>query len=79
MARKKCFVLPHMADRPFSSAVIAGDFIFTSGSSGTVDAQSNSIEGIEAQTRQCLQNQKKELELVGASLSDVVKVQVFLS
>lgn len=79
MARKECFVLPHLADRPFSSAVRAGDFIFVSGSGGYVDAQGNPVTGIEDQTRQCLENQKKGLELAGASLSDVVKVQVFLT
>ena len=79
MARKECFVLPHMVDRPFSSAVRAGDFVFVSGSGGHVDAQGNPVKGIEAQTRQCLENQKRELELAGASLSDVVKVQVFLT
>jgi 2-iminobutanoate/2-iminopropanoate deaminase len=79
MARKECFVLPHLADRPFSSAVRAGDFIFVSGSGGYIDAQGNPVTGIEAQTRQCLENQKKGLEVAGASLSDVVKVQVFLT
>ena len=79
MARKEYFVLPQMADRPFSSAVRAGDFIFASGTSGTVDTQGKPIESLEAQTRQCLENLKKELELAGASLSDVVRVQVFLA
>ncbi|MCK4787869.1 MAG: RidA family protein [Desulfobacteraceae bacterium] len=79
MARKEYFVLPQMADRPFSSAVTAGDFIFASGTSGTVDTQGKPVESLEAQTRQCLENLKKELELAGASLSDVVKVQVFLA
>jgi len=79
MARKEYFVLPQMADRPFSSAVRAGDFIFASGTSGTVDTQGKPVESLEAQTRQCLENLKKELELAGASLSDVIKVQVFLA
>ena len=79
MARKEYFVLPQMADKPFSSAVRAGDFIFASGASGTVDTQGNPVKGIEAQTQRCLENLKKELELAGASLSDVVKVQVFLA
>jgi len=79
MARKEYFVLPHMADRPFSSAVRAGDFVFASGTGGTVDAEGNPIEGIENQTRQCLENLKKALEAAGTSLSDVVKVVVFLT
>ena len=79
MARKEYFVLPQMADKPFSSAVRAGDFVFASGTSGTVDTQGNTVKGIEAQSRRCLENLKKELELAGASLSDVVKVQVFMA
>lgn len=67
-----------MTDQPFSSAVRSGDFIFTSGRSGYVDARGNPVKCIQAQTRQCLENLKKQLELAGASLSDVVKVQAFL-
>lgn len=37
------------------------------------------VEGLEAQTRQCLENIKKALEVVGASLGAVVKVLIFLT
>ena len=79
MVRKKCYVLSHLADRPFSSAVRAGDFIFICGLSGVMDAKGKPIEGdVRTQTRQCLENIGSALELANASFSDVVKVLVFL-
>ena len=79
MARKEVIFMPGMEDRPFSSAIRAGDFIFVSGTVGRVDAQGNPLEGIEAQTSQCLENIKSALQTAGASLSDVVKATVFLT
>ena len=79
MAKKEAIIMPNTENLPFSSAVRAGDFIFASGTVGVKDAQGNPVEGIEAQTRQCLENIKRVLETAGASLSDVVKVQVFLT
>ncbi len=79
MVRKEVIVLPGMKDRPYSSAIRAGDFIFVSGTIGGVDAQGNPIEGIAAQTRQCLENMKSVLQTAGSSLSDVIKATVFLT
>ena len=72
-------IIPTKEDMPFSAAVTAGDFIFVSGSVGYVDAQGNPIEGIEAQSKQCLENIKQVLQKADASLSDVVKATVFLT
>lgn len=79
MAKKEVIIMPNMKDRPYSSAIRAGDFIFTSGAVGNVDSQGNPVEGIEAQTRQCLGNIKNVLQAAGSSLSDVVKATVFLT
>ena len=79
MTKREVIIMPNTADRPFSSAVRAGDFIFVSGQGGHVDAQGNPVEGIEAQTRQCFKNMKQVLQAAGSSLSDVVKVTVFLA
>ncbi len=78
MTKREVIIMPNTADRPYSSAVRAGDFIFVSGTMGSVDAQGNPVEGIETQTRQCLENIKQVLQAAGSSLSDVVKVTVFL-
>ena len=64
---------------PYSPAVRAGNYIFVSGQIGFNDPQTGKDnEGIEAQTKQCLENMKRVLESMGASLSDVAKVTVFL-
>ena len=63
---------------PFSPAVRAGDYIFVSGQGGFVDAQGKEVKGIEAQTERCLDNIRRILEAAGSSLTDVVKVTVFL-
>lgn len=63
---------------PYSPGVKAGDYIFVSGQVGHVDGKGNKVEGIEAQTRQVLNNMKNVLAAAGASLSDVVKSTVFL-
>jgi len=56
----------------------AGDFVFTTGRWGGVDGQGNPLEGIEAQTRQCLKNMEELLEAAGATMDDAVKVNVLL-
>lgn len=64
---------------PYSVAVKAGDFVFTSGQVG-IDPSQNAIVsgGIEAETRQVLKNLTAVLEAAGVSLQDVVKTTVFL-
>ena len=79
MTKRGVIIMPNTADRPYSSAVRAGDFIFVSGTGGYVDTQGNPVEGIEAQTRQCLENIKQVLQAADSSLSDVIKVTVFLA
>ncbi|MDP3878726.1 MAG: RidA family protein [Dehalococcoidales bacterium] len=79
MARKEFIIHPTRADLPYSAAVRSGDFIFVSGTLGHVDAAGNPINGIAAQTIQCLENLNRTLETAGVSLGDVVKTTVFLS
>lgn len=63
---------------PISTGVKAGNYIFLSGQIGLVDERGNELKGIEAQTRQSLENMKGILKEAGASLNDVVKVTIFL-
>ncbi len=76
---KQVIIMPNTAERPFSSAVRAGDYIFLSGSGGFVDKDGRKVKGIKAQTSQCFENIKQVLEAAGLSLSDVVKVTVFIT
>lgn len=64
--------------RPFSPAVRAGDFIYVSGQV-PADAQGEIVSGgIEAQTRQVMDNIKAALALAGATLDDVCKCTCWL-
>ena len=76
---------------PFLSPVIrAGDFLFVSGNAGLLPGSPPTGDdgswqpgalvegGIEAETRQTLENIKTALEAAGGRMSDVVKVNTFL-
>lgn len=64
---------------PFAHGVRAGNMVFTSGQTGTDPKTGQVVEGIEAQTNQCLSNVEAVLEAVGYTRKDVVKVTVFLA
>jgi 2-iminobutanoate/2-iminopropanoate deaminase len=62
---------------PYSQAIVAGGFVFCSGTAGIDPATGAVAEGIEAQTEQALQNLAAVLEAAGASMADLVKVTIF--
>lgn len=63
---------------PLSPAVRAGDFVYVSGQV-PVGADGKIVGGgIEAETRQVLENVKAALALAGCELGDVVKTLVIL-
>lgn len=65
---------------PYSPVVRAGDFLFLSGQVPVDPATDKMSTGdIKHETRLALNNLKRLLEGVGASLADVVKVGVFLA
>jgi len=63
---------------PFSPAVKAGPFVFVSGQVAMGDNGEIVPGGIEAQTRQTLNNVERALALAGCTLNDVVKATVWL-
>ncbi len=64
--------------RPLSPAVRAGDFVYVSGQV-PVDANGELVGGgIEAQTRQVLENVRAALALAGADFDDVCKCTIWL-
>jgi len=76
---KQVFNVPNAPKYPFSPAIRAGDYIFVSGQGGFQNPKTGeAIEGIEDQTRLCLENIKRVLEAAGSSLENVVKVTIFL-
>jgi len=62
----------------FSHAVQVDDHIYVAGTLGT-DADFNLADGVHGQTLQALDYIKRILEECGASLDDVVKVNVYLT
>ena len=76
---KEVITVPNRPKTPYSPGIKAGDYIFVSGQVGLVDDKGRELKGVEAQARQCLENVKQVLEAAGSSLSDVVKVTVFLA
>ena len=64
---------------PYSLGVQAGHLVFTAGQIGIIPATGEIIDGgVEAETRQALENVKAILEAAGTSLVNVVKTTVFL-
>ena len=64
---------------PYSAGVRAGSTVYVSGQLPADPATGAFPEGIEAQTRQSLNNLKAILEAEGLSMSNVVKTTVLLS
>ncbi len=65
---------------PFSGAVRVGDLIFVSGNIGNLPGAFELVPGgIEAETRQALENIKAVLEQHGSSLDHVVKCTVMMT
>ena len=65
-------------DSPYSPVFVSGDLVYTAGQIGS-DANGAVAEGIEAQTRQALENLQLCLEAAGCSLGDVMKVNAYLT
>jgi enamine deaminase RidA (YjgF/YER057c/UK114 family) len=69
---------PFETEIAYSRAVVQGDWVFVSGTTG-FDYQSMTIaDDIETQTEQCLLNIAAALAQAGASLADVVRVTYVL-
>ena len=62
----------------YSRAVVAGDWVFVSGTTGFDYATMSIAEGIVEQTEQCLKNIAAALQEAGAQFSDVVRVNYVL-
>lgn len=79
--KAKKVTVPGLARLPaFCHAVIAGDFIYVSGTLGTIPGTRDlAAGGTGPQTTQTLRNIELILQECGASLADVVKVNVFLA
>lgn len=64
---------------PYAQAIVVDGFVYTSGQLPTDPATGSFPEGIEAQTRQSLQNVRAVLEKAGCGMDRIIKTTVFLS
>ncbi|MCX7731942.1 MAG: RidA family protein [candidate division WOR-3 bacterium] len=65
---------------PYSPAVIAGEFVWTSGQLGIDPATGELVPGgIEAETEQALKNLAAVLEAAGSGLDRVIKTLIFIT
>jgi enamine deaminase RidA (YjgF/YER057c/UK114 family) len=62
----------------YSRAVVQGDWVFVSGTTGFDYTTMTISEDLETQTDQCLRNIAHALEQAGSSLNDVVRVTYVL-
>ena len=62
----------------YSRAVVAGDWIFVSGTTGFDYGTMTIPDGVTAQAEQCLRNVEAALQEAGGSLRDVVRVHYIL-
>ena len=62
----------------YSRAVVCGDRVFVSGTTGFDYASMTIAPGIEEQTRQCLRNIEAALREAGSSMREVVRVRYIL-
>lgn len=65
-------------DIGYSRAVVQGDWVFVSGTTGFDYAAMTIAEDVEAQAEQCMKNIEAALREAGASLADVVRVHYIL-
>ena len=69
---------PFEADIAYSRAVVDGDWVFVSGTTGFDYATMTIADDLPTQTEQCLNNIQSALGQAGADLSDVVRVTYVL-
>ncbi len=65
-------------DMAYSRAVVDGDWIFVSGTTGFDYATMTIAEGVVEQAEQCLKNIEAALAQAGATLADTVRVNYVL-
>jgi 2-iminobutanoate/2-iminopropanoate deaminase len=81
-AKRKIISTQHApaAVGPYSQAVQIGDLVYSAGQIPLVPETGKIVEGgIEAQTRQVMQNLSAVLEAAGSSLSNVIKTTIYVT
>ena len=66
------------AELNYARAVVDGDWVHVSGTTGIDPADGSIPEGVEEQTHQIFRNIEWALSEAGSSLADVVRIRVYL-
>ena len=69
---------PFEAEIAYSRAVVQGEWVFVSGTTGFDYATMTIAADIESQTEQCLKNIESALSQAGSSLADIVRIHYIL-
>ena len=69
---------PYEASIGYSSAVVHGDWVFVSGTTGFNYETMTIVDDVVGQAEQCLKNIEAALKQAGARMADVVKVTYVL-
>ena len=80
---KKEVIIPEGGAKPlapYSPGIRVGPFVYTAGQVGLDPATGELVQGgVQAETRQALNNLRKILEAAGSDLAHVIKTTVFLN
>lgn len=64
----------------YSQGILVGGFLYTSGQVGFDPAAKKLVEGgIEAETRQCLENIRAIIEAANGTMANIIKMNVYVS
>ncbi len=66
-------------DFPYSPGIVSGDLVYTAGQVANDENGNIVSDEIEAQTRRALDNLRAVLKAAGCDLSDVIKVNAYLT
>jgi 2-iminobutanoate/2-iminopropanoate deaminase len=64
---------------PYSQAILSNDLLFVSGQLGIDPAKGALVEGIEAQTKQVMENLKNILQAAGMGFENVLKTTIYVT
>ncbi|HXC48905.1 MAG TPA: Rid family hydrolase [Candidatus Sulfotelmatobacter sp.] len=76
-SKRRAINLPDKPQAPFSSAILAGDTLYLSGTLGLDPKTGKAPEKIEDEIRLLLDSYKTTLSAAGMTMDDLVYVQVF--
>ncbi len=83
MSKTKEVIIPAGGAKPlapYSPGIRVGDFVYTAGQVGLDPATGKLVEGgVQAETRQALENLKKILDAAGSGMAQVIKTTVFMT